>query len=216
MSKGGVKKSETINPATKELMDIYIKQIFEAAVIYRKFEDNLKKINESGENVEGEKIYMITRDFLDNFREKINYNEIRDCFTDEGNQENFYKFEEKLSNLTYDDLELIVLGEFNIYGDLEKIEEDYQKGFDFVNEEFLDKLDFSLEDNMKDSNVNIYKEKNNIIVMFSDRSKLLIYENKGNYKYSAIPSSIREIQKISAIKKNKTFKITNKNNIPTS
>ena len=211
-----IAKSSTTNPATKELMDIYKKQIFEAAIIYRKFEDNLKKINQSPEDAEPEKIYMITRNFLDNFRQKIYYEDLRNYFTDPENRENYEKFDEKLSNLTYDELELIVLGEFNLYGDFEKIEEDYQKGFDFVNEEFLEKLDFPLEDSMKDSNVNIYQDKNNTIVMFSDRTKLLISEENGKFKYSVIPSLIREIQKGDTIQKKKTFKMTNKNNLPTN
>ena len=41
---------------------------------------------------------------------------------------------------------------------LEIIDENFQKGFDFVNEEFLTKLDFDFEDNMKDFNVEYYKK----------------------------------------------------------
>ena len=34
-----LENKKTYNPITRDLMDSYIKQIFEAAIIYRKFEE---------------------------------------------------------------------------------------------------------------------------------------------------------------------------------
>ena len=104
-----------------------------------------------------------------------------------------------------EDLELIILGELNLYGDFEKIEEDCKQGFEFVNYEFLEQLDFEFDANMKESNIDYYKENNNIIIVFSDKSKLLISEQDGKKKYYAIPPPVDETKGGVVIKKNKTF-----------
>ena len=209
-----MKKVETMNIITKELVDTYIKQIYEAAIIYRKFEDNLNKPGEHGNNEKEEKIYMISKVFLDNFKNKIKYNETRDLYIDEKSEENFKKFEENLQYYRLEELELIIFGEFNLYGDLEKINDDYEKGFDFVNSAFLEKLEFEFEKNMLDSNIKYYKEKNIIIVIFPDNSKLLISEKEGNYKYNAIPSPIKTL-KSNTLQKKRTFQINNLNKVKT-
>ena len=110
-----MRKIETKNMMIIELMDSYKKQIFEASVIYHKFEENLKKIGESqGQNGENEKIYMITKEFLDNFKNKINYNKTKDLFVDRDNEENFKKFEDNMAGCQVDDLEYIIFGEFRV------------------------------------------------------------------------------------------------------
>ena len=154
---------------------------------------------------------MITKEFLENFKNKICFSEMRDLFIEGKEDENLPKFQDKLKNYSLEDLELIIYGEFNLYGDLELIEEDIDKGFDFVNEEFLEQLEFEFKDDMNKSNITYYKENNNVIVIFSDRSKLFICENNGKYKYNAIPAPIKEILSSNTLKKVKTFKMTNVN-----
>ena len=208
-----MKKKDTINPITMVLMDNYTEQIFDAAIIYLKFEENLKNNKENNGNT---KIYMITKEFLDNFKNKIFYSESKDLFIEEKKDENLPKFQEKVKDYSLNELELIIFGEFNLYGDLDLIEEDLEKGFDFVNDEFLEKLEFEFEDIMKQSNVSYYKKNNNVIVIFSDNSKLLISENNGKYKYSAIPAPIKDLKGPSTLKKIKTFKMTNLNKAKTN
>ena len=154
---------------------------------------------------------MITKEFLENFKNKICFSEMRDLFVEGKEDENLPKFQDKLKNYSLEDLELIIYGEFNLYGDLELIEEDIDKGFDFVNEEFLEQLEFEFKDDMNKSNITYYKENNNVIVIFSDRSKLFICENNGKYKYNVIPSPIKDILSSNTLKKVKTFKMTNVN-----
>ena len=203
-----MKKTETLNQMCRELIDNYIKQIYNAAAIYYQFEEKLKN-EKSTKKDENEKIYMITKEFLDNFKTKINYNENKALFADKDKEENYQIFEEKLKDYTVNDLEYIIFGEFNLYGDLEKVDDDFQKGFDFVNEDFLDELDFDFEEGMKDSNIDYYKNNNNVIVIFSDRSKLLINEANGKFNYNAIPSPIKELNTQNTIQKKKTFQMTN-------
>ena len=205
-----MKKTETMNQMCRELIDNYIKQIYNAAAIYYQFEEKLKN-EKAVKKDENEKIYMITKEFLDNFKTKINYNENKALFADKDKEENYQIFEEKLKDYTVNDLEYIIFGEFNLYGDLEKVDDDFQKGFDFVNEDFLDELDFDFEEGMKDSNVDYYKNNNNIIVIFSDRSKLLINDANGKFNYNAIPSPIKELNDKNTIQSKKTFQMTNIN-----
>ena len=209
-----MKKTETLNQMCRELIDNYIKQIYNAAAIYYQFEEKLKN-EKSTKKDENEKIYMITKEFLDNFKTKINYNENKALFADKDKEENYQIFEEKLKDYTVNDLEYIIFGEFNLYGDLEKVDDDFQKGFDFVNEDFLDELDFDFEEGMKDSNVDYYKNNNNIIVIFSDRSKLLINDANGKFNYNAIPSPIKELNDKNTIQGIKTFQMTNINKAKT-
>lgn len=208
-----LKKPETKNPFIQEQIIVYIEQIFQAAVIYHKFEENFQKMIKEKKTDENEKIYMISKNFLDNFKEKIKYNEIKDLFVDANNEKNLDKFKEKLMNYGLEELEFIIYGEFNMYGDLENIEDNLETGFDFVNWEFLEKLDFEFQENMNESNINYYKENNNVFIVFSDKSKLLISEQNGEKKYYAIPSPIIEYKGTKQIKKLKTFSMTNRNKI---
>ena len=211
-----LRQVDTVNPLTYGQMVDYANIIFKAATIYYKFEENFKKINESEQNNKEEKIYMISKEFLDNFKTKIDYYKIRDTFAKEENEENKKNFEEQLlKKYNLDELELIIFGEINLYGDFEKIEENYKKGFEFVNYEFLDQLEFEFDANMKESNIDYYKENNNIIIIFWDKSKLIISEKDGEKKYYAIPSPVTEIKDSKKYKKTKTFSMSNKNRIKT-
>ena len=117
-----LRQVDTVNPLTYGQMVDYANIIFKAATIYYKFEENFKKINESEQNNKEEKIYMISKEFLDNFKTKIDYYKIRDTFAKEENEENKKNFEEQLlKKYNLDELELIIFGEINLYGDFEKI-----------------------------------------------------------------------------------------------
>ncbi len=211
-----LRQVDTVNPLTYGQMVDYANIIFKAATIYYKFEENFKKINESEQNNKEEKIYMISKEFLDNFKTKIDYYKIKDTFAKEENEENKKNFEEQLlKKYNLDELELIIFGEINLYGDFEKIEENYEKGFEFVNYEFLDQLEFEFDANKKESNIDYYKENNNIIIIFWDKSKLIISEKDGEKKYYAIPSPVTEIKDSKKYKKIKTFSMSNKNRIKT-
>ena len=211
-----LRQVDTVNPLTYGQMVDYANIIFKAATIYYKFEENFKKINESEQNNKEEKIYMISKEFLDNFKTKIDYYKIRDTFAKEENEENKKNFEEQLlKKYNLNELELIIFGDINLYGDFEKIEENYKKGFEFVNYEFLDQLEFEFDANMKESNIDYYKENNNIIIIFWDKSKLIISEKDGEKKYYAIPSPVTEIKDSKKYKKIKTFSMSNKNRIKT-
>ena len=211
-----LRQVDTVNPLTYGQMVDYANIIFKAATIYYKFEENFKKINESEQNNKEEKIYMISKEFLDNFKTKIDYYKIKDIFAKEENEENKKNFEEQLlKKYNLNELELIIFGDINLYGDFEKIEENYKKGFEFVNYEFLDQLEFEFDANKKESNIDYYKENNNIIIIFWDKSKLIISEKDGEKKYYAIPSPVTEIKDSKKYKKIKTFSMSNKNRIKT-
>jgi hypothetical protein len=202
-------RPETVNPATLMQMEEYIDQIFEAAIIYYNFEENFKKINESKENNNEEKIYMISKGFLDNFINKINYDKTKALFAKPEDEENKQKIKDILMSYPFDELELIIYGDINVYGDFEKIEEDCKKGFGFVNYEFLEKLDcFNVE--MKENNIDYYKNNDNIIIVFSDKSKLIISEKNGEKKYCAIPSPVNELKSAKNYKKIKTYTMNNR------
>ena len=72
------------------------------------------------------------------------------------NEENLNKFKEKLKDFTIEDLDSIFYIEIKVYSDLQGIQEDISRGFDFVDYDFLDKCD--IEDNLEDNLVKYYKE----------------------------------------------------------
>ena len=59
------------NPAEIKLMDQYKKQIYEAAVIYKNF------LPLDKDKFEKDGVYMISKEYIDNFKEKIKYKKIR-------------------------------------------------------------------------------------------------------------------------------------------
>ena len=201
-----IRKVESLNPAVQEIKDAYIRQIFEAGVIYRKFSESLKSEKDL-------KIYMISKQVLDDFKKKIKYEENKEYFSEKDQEKNFQKIEDQLNKFSVGELESIIFTDIKIFGDLGEIETNFNIGFDFVNEEFLDKLEYNIEN--KESAITYNKEKNNTIIIFGDKSKLLINENNGVYKYHVIPPPIKEINIVKSIYKTKTFVITNKDRIKT-
>ena len=201
-----IRKVESLNPAVQEIKDGYIRQIFEAGVIYRKFSESLKSEKDL-------KIYMISKQYLDDFKKKIKYEENKEYFSEKDEENNFQKIEDQLNKFSVGELESIIYSEIKIFGDLGEIENNFNIGFDFVNEEFLEKLEYEIEN--KESAITYNKEKNNTIIIFGDKSKLLINENNGVYKYHVIPPPIKEINIVKSFKKTKTFVITNKDRVKT-
>ena len=156
---------------------------------------------------------MISKQFLNNFKEKIKYEKNKNYFSEIDQENNLKKIEDELNSFSVAELESIIFSDIKVFGDLGEIESNFNIGFDFVNEEFLDKLEFDLVN--KESAITYNKEKNNIIIIFEDKSKLLINENNGVYKYHVIPPPIKEVNKVKSVFKTKTFVITNKNRVKT-
>ena len=157
-----------MNPGEKKLMGDYKKTIYEAAVIYKNF------IQSDRDKIEKDKVIMISKDYTDKFKEKINYDKIGDLLK-ENTEDNFKKFDEQLKNYSLTDLEEIIFSEINIFGELDELEDNIAKGFDFVNFEFLEKLEFEFPENNRDNyEVKYIKDLKNTIIVFNDDSKLLI------------------------------------------
>ena len=133
-----------MNPANKKLMDDYKKLIYDAAVLYKNF------IPTEKDNIEKDKVIMISKEYTDNFKEKINYDKMGDLLK-ENTQDNFEKFEEQIKNYSLNDLEEIIFCEIRIYGELDELENNIDKGFDFVSIEFLETLDFEFPENNRDN-----------------------------------------------------------------
>ena len=127
------------NPAEIKLMDQYKKQIYEAAVIYKNF------LPLDKDKFENNSVYMISKEYIDNFKEKIKYNEVSDLFK-ENTDDNFFTFDEKMANCTLNDLEEIIFSDIKVFGELDDLEDNIEKGFEFVNKEFLEKLEFELDE----------------------------------------------------------------------
>ena len=194
-------KSE--NPLNKRMRDEFIDEIYEAAVIYYHF------LPPNKNNIEIDDVYMISKEFIDYFKEKIKYNENKDLFK-EKNDDNHDKFYQSLINYSLNELEAIVFSQITIYGDLNELEDDIDKGFEFVTKDFLDSLEVDLKDennniDFEDYKVKYIKEENNIIIIFKDDSKLIICNDKNGTKYHAIPAPIISIRS----SEKKTFKRTN-------
>ena len=116
---------------------------------------------------------------------------VNSFMNDDSNYENFEK--EKLKNYTFNELEEIVFKEFKIYGDLDDLEADINKGFEFVTKKFLDSLEVEFND--EDYKVKYMQDSNNIIIKFKDDSKLIIFTDKNNQKkYHAIPAPVISAQ----------------------
>ena len=194
-------KSE--NPLNKKMRDEFTEEIYKAAVIYYNF------LHSDKNNKEIDDVYMISKEFIDYFKEKIKYNENKDLFK-EKNDDNHDKFYQSLINYSLNELEAIVFSQITIYGDLNELEDDIDKGFEFVTKDFLDSLEVDLKDennniDFEDYKVKYIKEENNIIIIFNDDSKLIICNDKNGTKYHAIPAPIISIRS----SEKKTFKRTN-------
>ena len=193
----------SMNPGEKKLMDDYKKTIYEAAVIYKNF------IPLDKDKIEKDKVFMISKDYTDKFKEKINYDKISDLLK-ENTEDNFKKFDEQLKNYSLTDLEEIIFSEINIFGELDELEDNIAKGFDFVNFEFLEKLEFEVPENNRDNyEVKYIKDLKNTIIVFNDDSKLLIIPHGDEIKYHAIPAPIKSSKK-NKIRRANTILIKNR------
>ena len=193
----------SMNPQELKLIKEYKKQIYEAAVEYKNF------ISIDKDKFEKDSVYMISKEYIDNFKEKIKYDEISDLFN-ENIEENFNAFEEKIRNFTLKNLEDIIFSDIKIFGDLVDLEDYIQKGFEFVSKEFLEKMEFEFDDKNPDLKAKFIKDLKNIIILFNDESKLLIIPHENEIKYQAIPAPVKSSKK-NPIRRSKTFRITNKN-----
>ena len=196
-------KSE--NPINIKMRNEFAEEIYKAAVIYHNFLPSDK------DKLQIDNVYMISKEFIDYFKEKIKYDENINLFKEE-NDENYEKFNKSLLKYKYtvNDLEAIVFSQITIYGDLNDLEDDINKGFEFVNKDFLDSLEVDFKDensdlNFEDFKVKYIKDENNIIIVFNDESKLIICNDKNGTKYHAIPAPVISVKS----SEKKTFKRTN-------
>ena len=173
-------------------------KIFEIAKCYKDFSENLK----NNKNEKNKAAYLISKESIDIFKSKIKYEETKEYIKDNGNEENLKQFKEKLKDYSLNDLDLILCIDIKLYCNLSEIQEDISKGFNLVDYNFLDKLDF--DENFEDYIVHYYKIDNNLMIEFNDKSKLLIEEENGKYKYHVMEAPIIEIDKVIKIVRTKT------------
>ena len=176
-------------------------QIFELAKIYKNFSENLGNTKKD-KNKDDCKAYIISREYIDNFKEIIKYEEIKEYLKESENENNLKLFKEKLKGKTLEELNSILSVDIKLYCNLSEIQEDLSKGFDFINYYFLDKLDF--DENFDDYIVLLYKNGNNMLVEFDDKSKLIIEDENGTHKYHVMDPPIIKIDTTPEIKRTKT------------
>ena len=191
----------SMNPQELKLIKEYKKQIYEAAVEYKNF------ISIDKDKFEKDSVYMISKEYIDNFKEKIKYDEISDLFK-ENTEDNFDAFNKKLGSCTKSYLEEIIFSDINIFGELDDLEDNIEKGFEFVNKEFLEKLEFELDEKDIEHKVKYIKDSKNIIIIFSNESKLLIIPHENGFKYHAIPAPVKSTRK-KPIRRSSTILISN-------
>ena len=196
------------NPIVEAQMEEDKNNIFKLAHNYFKFSEELKNSDKNNKNNKDKKngnivVYIIPKEFTDNFKEKINYEQSKQYLNDEKNEENKKKFKEFLNKYTYDELYSILCADIKLYCDLTEIQTDLSKGFDFVNYPFLDLLDFEGA-NFDDYISYYYRENNNILIEFDDKSKLIINDIDGEKKYHAMDGPIEKVDTIQPIKRTKT------------
>ena len=192
---------EDVNRIILSQIEEYKEQIFELAKIYKNFSENLGNIKKD-RNEDDNKAYIISREYIDNFKETIKYEEIKEYLKESDNENNLKLFKEKLKDKTFEELDSILCADIKLYCNLSEIQEDLSKGFDFVNYYFLDKLDF--DENFDDYIVLLYKKGNNMLIEFDDKSKLIIEDENGLYKYHVIDPPIIKVDNIPEIKRTKT------------
>jgi hypothetical protein len=157
--------------------------IFELALEYTKFNNELNNIEDNLKK--GTSVYIISKEFIDEFKKAIKYEEVKDLLV-KNNKDNLTKFKENLKSYSYKDLYSILCADIKFYTDLDVLEEDISngKGIDFVNINFLNKLKF--EENLDDYVSIYFKHKNSIMVVLEDKSKLLISKEGDQIKYHGI------------------------------
>ena len=193
---------ESLNPILKAQMEEDKNKIFEIAYAYKKFSEEIDNKNNRDAKIVN-KVYIIPKEFVNNFKKSIKYEESEELFANE-NEEYLTKFKEKLKDFTLDDFdEILCVEEIKFYGDIEEIQNDISKGFEFVDFNFLDKFGF---ENFDDFLVDYCKEQNNICIVFDDKSKLLINDDKGKKKYHAMDPPFDK-KEGNALKRTKTVAI---------
>ena len=160
--------SVSMNQQEIKLIKKYKREIYEAAVEYKNF------LSLDKDKIEKDNVYMISKEYIDNFKEKIKYDEISDLFN-ENTEDNFNAFEEKIRNFTSKNLEEIIFSDIKIFTKLDDLEDNFEKGFEFVSKEFLEKIEFEIDDKDPFYKVKFIKDLKNIIIIFNDESKLLIF-----------------------------------------
>ena len=195
------------NPLNKKMRDEYTTEIYKAAVIYYAFSNSDK------DKIEKDDVYIISKEFIDFFKEKIKYSENQDLFKQK-TDENYDKFYKKLNNYSLSALEEIIFKQIMFYGDLNDLEDNIAIGFEFVSKDFLDSLEFDLQGeneydnesiNFEEYKVKYIKDSNNIIIVFKDDSKLIACTDKNGTKYHAIPAPVNSVSS----SKNKVLKRMN-------
>ena len=189
------------NPINKKMRDEFIEEMYNAAVLYYNFLPSDK------DKIEKDNVYMISKEFIDHFKDKINYDKNINLFKvkNDDNQEKFY---ESFNNYLVNDLEAIVFHQITIYADLNDLEVDINNGFEFVSQDFLVSLEVDID--FDDYKVKYIKDENNIIIVFADESKLIICNDKKGTKYHAIPAPVISIKSIEkkTLKRRNTICIT--------
>ena len=180
--------SVSMNPQEIKLIKEYKKEIYEAAVEYKNF------LSLDKDKIEKDNVYMISKEYIDNFKEKIKYDEISDLFN-ENTKDNFEAFNKKIENCSKNYLEEIIFSDIKIFGDLVDLEDYIQKGFEFVSKEFLEKMEFEFDDKNPDLKVKFIKDLKNIIIIFNDESKLLIIPRENENIYHTIPAPVKSNKK---------------------
>ena len=199
---------ESLNPMVLAQMEEDKQKLFEIATLYKNFSEEIEN-KDNKEEKKNNKVYIISKELTDNIKKIIKYEETEKFLTkDDKNEENLNKFKEKLKDLTFDDLDSIFDIEIKVYSDLEGIQEDISQGFDFVDFNFLDKL--NIEENLDDNIVKYYKEQNNICIEFDDKSKLLINKENDQYKYHAIDPPYKKKTGNIELKRTKTVSFATK------
>ena len=174
-------------PSQNVLIEAQMEQdkdkIFELAIEYTKFNNELNNIEDNFEK--GSSVYIIAKEFIDEFKEAIKYEEVKELLV-KNNEENLKKFKENLKQYPYDYLYSILCADIKLYTDLDELEEDIsiKKGIEFVNINFLNILEF--EENLDVYVSKYFKHKNNIMVILEDKSKLLISKEGNKIKYHGI------------------------------
>ena len=189
------------NPINKKMRDEFIEEMYNAAVLYYNFLPSDK------DKIEIDNVYMISKEFVDYFKDKINYDKNINLFKvkNDDNQEKFY---ESFNNYLVNDLEAIVFHQITIYADLNDLEVDINNGFEFVSQDFLVSLEVDID--FDDYKVKYIKDENNIIIVFADESKLIICNDEKGAKYHAIPAPVISIKSIGkkTLKRRNTICIT--------
>lgn len=158
-------------------------RIFELAMEYTDFNNELKNIKDNINK--GISVYLISKDFIDEFKKAIKYEEVKELL-EKKNDGKLAKFKENLNQYSYEDLYSILCADIKIYTDLDALEEDLSNGkeIDFVNSNFLKKLEF--DENLDDYASVYFKHENSIMVVLEDNSKLVINKKGDKIKYHGI------------------------------